>query len=399
MNNTALKDFLSKADLEALYQPLGKAVGLPGRVFGPEFFALEQRDYFPRVWCPAGFASDVPEPGDAMPVEVAGWPVLFVRGKDRQILAFLNVCRHRAMRVVTEKCKGHSNFACPWHAWTYDLEGKLIATPKVGGERANKDANFDVSDLSLKPVRLAQWLDMLFVNLDGNAAPFEQHVKPLNNLLDPYYDLSTLVRAESWTTVYEGNWKVAIETVLDEYHIPFSHPQLMIGVRENNHRNSCVDGLFVETSNARIYSDTRDSGKAMGYQFGFPRILKETAPEPRSHFVTIMPTGAIQTRPNHALMGLFLPDGPSRTNITFVHYYPGASAHDPAFKAARDENVVAWKEVFAQDEPFAIYVQRNHDIRDAAGVGTRMAPFWEQGVQCFYRTLIETMAGGRPNLS
>ncbi len=388
---STIADFLSAEDLAALDRPVGQALGLPGRVFGAEFYALEQRDYFPRIWCPVGFASDIPEPGDAHPVEIAGWPILFVRGADRKIRAFLNVCRHRAMRVVTEPCKGRAHFACGWHSWTYDLEGKLIATPKIGGERAHRDPAFDARDTDLKPVRVAQWLDMLFVNIDGKAPPFEEHIAPLDRLLEPYYDLSPLVRAESWSTVYEGNWKVAVETVLDEYHIPFAHPQLIQGVRQNNHTNACVDGLYVMTSNARIYGDTRESGKAMGYHHNFPRILKADAPEPRSHFVTILPVGAIQTRPNHALMGLFLPDGPDRTNITFVHYYPGDSAHDPALAQAREESVVSWKEVFAQDVPFAIYVHKNHQIRDAAGIGTRMTPVWENGVACFYRSLVNTM--------
>jgi len=386
-----LADFLDASDIEKLNRPVAEAIGLPGRMFGAEFFALEQRDYFPRIWSPVGFASDIPDVGDAKPVELAGWPILLVRGKDKQVRAFLNVCRHRAMRVVTEPCKGRSTFMCPWHAFTYDLEGKLVATPKIGGDRANRDASFKMEDVDLKPVRIGQWLDMIFVNIDGKAKPFEEHIQPLNDLLEPFYDLSTLKRAESWSTVYEGNWKVAVETVLDEYHIPFAHPQLIQGVKHNNHENAHHDGLFVMTSNARIYSDTRDSGTAMGYHFNFPRILKESAPEPRSHFITILPIGAIQTRPNHALLGLFLPDGPDKTNIVFVHYYPSESATDPAFKQARDENVVSWKEVFAQDTDFAIYVHKNHEIRDAAGIGTRMAPAWEKGVASFYRSMIEVM--------
>jgi choline monooxygenase len=386
-----LSDFLSQSDIDELHKPLGEAAGLPGRVFGREFYELEQRTLFPRTWCPVAFASDVPEPGDAHPVELAGWPILILRGKDKQIRAFLNICRHRAMRLVTEPCKGRSTFTCPWHAWTYDLEGKLVATPKLGGERQNRDAAMNVDGLGLKPVRVAQWLDMLFVNIDGNAPPFEEHVRPLNELLEPYYDLSTLVRAESWSTVYEGNWKVAVETVLDEYHIPFAHPQLTQGIKHNNNVNGHRDGLYMMTSNARIYSNTRESAKAMGYQFPFPPILKPSAPEPRSHFITIFPVGAIQTRPNHALLGLFLPDGPEKTNITFVHYYPGDSAHDPASAAARADNAVAWKEVFAQDVPFALYVHKNHQLRDDAGIGTRMAPAWEECVASFYRSMIDVM--------
>jgi choline monooxygenase len=388
-----LTDFIRAEDITALERPLGQATGLPGRVFSAEFFELEQHCFFPRVWCPAAFVSDIPDPGDALPVEIAGWPILLLRGADGEIRGFLNICRHRAMRVVTQPCKGSASFTCPWHAWTYDLTGRLIATPKLGGERINQDASFPTDGLALMPVRVGQWLDLIFVNIDGKAPPLDQHLRPLEDLLRPYYDLTGLRRAEAWSTEYPGNWKVAVETTLDEYHIPFLHPQLMAGVRRNNNANGHADGCYMMTSNARIYDNTRKAGTAMGYGQGFPRILKERAPEPRSHFIVLFPTGALQTRPNHALLGLFMPEGPDRTRITFVHYYAGTTATDPAFAPARQEMVQSWKEVFEQDVPIARDVYRNHKLRDHVGLATRMTPAWEEGVASFYRSLLAVMGG------
>ena len=155
----SLADFIGDQEIAALERPLGEATGLPGRVFSAEFFELEQRCFFPRIWCPAGFASDIPDPGDALPVELAGWPILLVRGEDGEIRGFLNICRHRAMRVVTEPCKGRTSFTCPWHAWTYDLSGRLITTPKLGGDRLNQDPDFPTDGLALKPVRVGCWLE------------------------------------------------------------------------------------------------------------------------------------------------------------------------------------------------------------------------------------------------
>ena len=390
-----LADFIGDQQTAALEGPIGQATGLPGRVFSAEFFELEQHQLFPRVWCPTAFASDIPDPGDALPMELAGWPILLLRGEDGEIRGFLNICRHRAMRVVTEPCKRSTSFTCPWHAWTYDLAGHLIATPKLGGDRLNHDAAFPTDGLSLMPVRVGQWLDLIFVNIDGKAPPLDQHLQPLEELLRPYYDLTDLRRAEAWSTEYPGNWKVAVETTLDEYHIPFLHPQLMTGVQRNNNANGYADGCYMMTSNARIYGDTRDAGSAMGYGQSFPRILKESAPEPRSHFIVLFPTGALQTRPNHALFGLFLPEGPDRTRITFAHYYPGTSATDSSFAPARQEMVRSWKEVFDQDVPIARDVHRNHKLRDHVGLATRMTPAWEAGVASFYRSLIGVMAAPR----
>jgi choline monooxygenase len=391
-----LADFIGDQELAELERPTGRASGLPGRVFSADFFELEQRRLFPRVWCPAAFASDIPDRGDVLPVDLAGWPILLLRDEEGVIRAFLNICRHRAMRVITQPCKGNTSLTCPWHAWTYDLTGRLIGTPKLGGDRLNQDAAFPTDGLALRPVRVGQWLDLIFVNIEDNAPPLDQHLRPLEDLLRPYYDLTDLHRAEAWSTEYPGNWKVAVETTLDEYHIPFLHPQLMAGVRRNNNANGYADGCYMMTSNARIYGDTREAGSAMGYGQGFPRILKASAPEPRSHFIVLFPTGALQTRPNHALLGLFLPEGPDRTRITFAHYYPGTTATDPAFASARQEMVQSWKEVFEQDVPIARDVHHNHKLRDHAGLATRMTPVWEEGVASFYRSLAAAMGASSP---
>src|SRR5262249_7145020 len=101
----SLADFISDDDIAALERPLGQAIGLPGRVFSAEFFEVEQHCLFPRIWCPVAFASDIPDRGDALPVDLAGWPVLLVRAEDGEIRAFLNICRHRAMQVVTQPSK------------------------------------------------------------------------------------------------------------------------------------------------------------------------------------------------------------------------------------------------------------------------------------------------------
>lgn len=98
----ALSNFLTEADLAAIRGPVEKTRGPPGRAYGVEFYALEQRRLFPRSWCAVAFAREAAEPGDAQPVDHAGWPLLLVRGKDRRLRAFLNICRHRAMCVQPE---------------------------------------------------------------------------------------------------------------------------------------------------------------------------------------------------------------------------------------------------------------------------------------------------------
>ena len=91
-----------------------------------------------------------------------------------------------AMRLITEPCKGRSTFTCPWHAWTYDLDGKLVATPKLGGERQNRDPAMNVEGLDLKPVRIAQWEFLVFVCLDPDAPDLAHDLGDLPERLAPY---------------------------------------------------------------------------------------------------------------------------------------------------------------------------------------------------------------------
>ncbi|MFO0997083.1 MAG: aromatic ring-hydroxylating dioxygenase subunit alpha [Alphaproteobacteria bacterium] len=391
MTGASLEDHLSPADIEALFRPYGEAKGLPGRAYGAAFFALEQKRLFPRLWCAVAFASDMPEPGDAMPVDLAGWPLLLVRGKDRVIRAFHNICRHRAMKIVLEPCKTMSALACPWHAWTYDLGGKLVSTPRIGGERENSDPNFDTAGLDLKSVRTAQWLDLVFVNIDGRAPPFDEHMKPLNALLEAY-DFSSLERAEEWSVVYPGNWKVSVEGAIEDYHLPWGHPQLLKGVRRGYPALHFARDCFYANSSAREFATTPDPGTAMAADAGFPPILRPDGDGlMRTFFMSLFPTGSFQTRANHVLQGLFLPDGPESTKVRFIHYYPGTAATDPAFAKARQEVAKAWETVFVQDVPFVRAVHENYQRRDDAGIDTRVAPFWERNVLEFQRNVVELL--------
>ena len=166
--------------LEDVSRPTAKARGLAGLAFhDPAFLEMENRRLFPRCWVAAGAASDIPEPGDARPVEVAGLPLVLLRDREGAIRAFHNVCRHRAMTVVSEPCKGLKTLRCPWHAWSYALDGRLVATPNLGGIGKGEAEGFEKGDLGLKPVRTGEWLGIVFVNIDGRAEPLEHHTGPL----------------------------------------------------------------------------------------------------------------------------------------------------------------------------------------------------------------------------
>ena len=375
-----LSSLVSGSDLSALYRPPGEALGLPGCVYGSEFFALEQRHLFPRTWCAVGFASDIPEPGDAWPALLAGWPLLLVRDENREVRAFHNVCRHRANRVVDAPCRKLKSLTCPWHGWTYALDGSLVGTPRLGGERAHRDEDFPTTGLALKPIPAVVWLDMVMVNIEGNAPPFEQHIQPLNDLLSDY-DLGDIQVGARWDTAFEGSWKLTIEGALEDYHLSLVHPELVDGVATLDPRLHFAQRCYFGNS-------TRDEPATR--EIHAPPLLREGA-EPRTMFINVFPTGALTLRQDSVWLWAIQPDGPRRTRVDTREYYKGQAATAPALAALRRSNTEFWKGVLVQDEPLVANVQRNMDRPGDAGIRPRFSPSWELNVQRFQQSVVDAL--------
>ena len=393
MSGPELSAFLSEAEIAALYRPTAEATGLPGRTYDAEFYALERRKLFPRTWCAVAFASDLPDSGDAVPVELAGWPLIILRGKDGTVRAFHNICRHRAMRVLPEPCKGRTSLSCPWHGWTYDLTGRLVATPRIGGERTNTDPAFTAAGQGLRPVEVGQYLDLIFVNIDGNAPPFQEHIAPLVELVAEF-DLTDLRPAERFSLPLPGNWKASVEGALEAYHIPFGHPQHVRGVRNDQPGVANAGCIYMATFNARQYQDDRDAAASVGLDVAIPPLPRRRPPnEERSYSINIFPTGHIDLRGNRAMQGMFLPAGPDGTDIVLGMYYRGAAATEPALAAVRSQAMAGMRRVWEQDIQFVRQVHNNAKLRDAAGLDTSFVPFWEGAVQHFQQGVVEVLRG------
>lgn len=394
-SGSQLSDLLSEAEIAALYRPTAQATGLPGRAYDSEFYRFEQCRLFPRTWCAVAFASDLPDPGDAVPVMLAGWSLIVVRGENGTLRAFHNICRHRAMRVLEKPCKGRTTLSCPWHRWTYDLAGKLVATPRIGGEHRNTDPGFAPAADGLKPVRLGQYLDLIFVNIDGRAPPFDEHIAPLRELLDEF-DLADLRLGERFSLRYPGNWKVSIEGALEEYHIPFGHPQHVRNVRGDNPGVIHAGRTYMGTFNARQYRDRHDAAASAGLDGAIPPLpRRRPSDEERAYSMIIFPTGHLDLRGNRVNLALFLPDGPDHTDIVLGMYYRGAAATEPAHAALRTQAATEMRRVFEQDIEFARHVHENAKVRDAAGIDTCFVPFWEGSVQRFQQAVVEVLRGGQ----
>ena len=139
------------------------ASGLPNEAYvSDEFANWEQDVLLARTWACIGTGRRVPDAGDAVPLEFAGLPLIMVRGRDNEVRVFHNVCSHRGMVLLEEPARRRSTIRCPYHSWTYDLDGSLRSTPMIGGTDKNTCEGFEWAKHGLKPVRTATWFDAIF---------------------------------------------------------------------------------------------------------------------------------------------------------------------------------------------------------------------------------------------
>ncbi len=211
--------------LDALLDTLAEYPGLPDAAClslpreaytSSELHGLEVREIFEKSWLCVGRAEYVPNPGDYYTIDVMDEPVVIVRGKDGEVRALNAVCRHRAMPVVPiGDTTGRGNlgrFTCPYHAWTYGLDGRLIGAPHMEQSLA-----FDKAACRLPQYRLDSWMGFLFVNLDDNAAPLQPTVAAMDKAVRNYR-IGEQTEIFHYETEWAGNWKLSAENSMEYYH-------------------------------------------------------------------------------------------------------------------------------------------------------------------------------------
>ena len=179
---TALSEILDIQKIKAVKKPIEEAHGLPNECYtSVEYLNFEKEKIFKNKWTVIGVGSLVPSPGDAYPYNLLGIPLIVLRDKENRIRVFHNVCSHRGFKLLSEPCSLKNLLRCPYHSWSYDFEGKLIATPHIGGLNIHESEKFDKSKSNLKEVRTKVWMDIIFVNINNNEIEFNEYVKPLED--------------------------------------------------------------------------------------------------------------------------------------------------------------------------------------------------------------------------
>jgi len=287
---------------------------LPGHYYtDPDIFAAEQARIFESLWCCAVRCAELANPGDFRTVQIGAESVLISRARDGRLRAFLNVCRHRGARLCTaESGSVKRAFQCPYHAWTYGLDGKLIAAPNL-----TSMPDIDRVEYGLRPVRLHEWLGYAWVNLadeppsftDTVIAAATERLGSADAIANYRIDELTVGRRIRYDV--RANWKLIIENFMECYHCATIHPELTEVLPE------FADGYAAQyyVGHGAEFGDGID-GFTVDGRPGFEKLASLAADQDRRYYaITVKPQVFINLVPDHVILHRMYPLAVDRTVV------------------------------------------------------------------------------------
>jgi glycine betaine catabolism A len=326
---------------------------LPQQYFvSDEVFRQEQEQIFSKQWLLVGHQSQVANAGDYFLVSVppssdyaaARESLIVIRDKSGVIHGFYNVCRHRGTRLKEDACGHASAIQCPYHAWTYGLDGRLIGAPHM-----DEVPGFDKADYSLRAVRLALWEGFIFVNLDENAMPLEEWFAPLNGKFS-YWNMSILRPAKRIEYDVRANWKLMFENYSECYHCPGVHPMLAKVSPYDSAQNDLSEGPFLGGfMKINRGAGLTMSGKACALPVG--GIMRGDGEEAEDDglvfYYSIFPNMLLSLHPEYVMVHQLWPKSPERTLIVCDWFFHPDAFNRPDFKP--DDAIEFWDMTNKQD--------------------------------------------------
>jgi len=294
---------------------------LPQRYFvSSEIFAKEQKIIFSTQWVSVGHQSQITKTGDYFTAEVASESLIIVRDKGGELRSFYNVCRHRGTRLREDQ-NGHlSAIQCPYHAWTYGLDGRLIGAPHMDDVEG-----FDKADYSLHAVNLALWEGFIFVNLADSPAPLEKGFVPLVGKFS-HWNLPKLRSAKRVEYDVRANWKLIFENYSECYHCPGVHPALSKLTPYDSAENDLCEGPFL----GGFMRITKGNSLTMsGNACALPVGDIQADDHHRVFYYSIFPNMLLSMHPDYVMVHQLWPQSPERTLVLCDWFF-----HPEAFDRA-----------------------------------------------------------------
>jgi phenylpropionate dioxygenase-like ring-hydroxylating dioxygenase large terminal subunit len=363
------------SELSAVRASVEQANGLPNAHYiDPDVYAEERQALLYTQWAGLSVAADVPEPGDAKPIEFLGMPLLLLRDKDGDVRVFQNICRHRGMILVEEPRKIEGAIRCPYHSWCYSTKGKLVSTPHVGGPGHNTHEAIRRDELGLIEVRSHVWRDIVWVNVSGDAPAFEDAMK---EVIERWSEFDLPVYHGGFDSKIElevaTNWKLAVENYCESYHLPWVHPGLNSYSKLEDHYNIEEPGAFSGQGTMVYRQLTNENGEKFPDFEGVGAKWNEQA-----EYIAVYPNVLLGVHRDHAFAIILEPKGPEKT-VEHVHLYYAVPNSD---EGLRMRNTQLWKTVFEEDIFVVEGMQRGRHADQFDG--GRFSPVMDSPTHCFH---------------
>ncbi len=318
-----------------------KATTLPGEYYtSAEIFRAEQHQIFEERWLCAGRANALVGPGDYRLAGVGDESLIVVRGKDGRIRAFFNVCRHRGTRLCEpERGRFAGGISCPYHAWTYGLDGALLGAPHM-----TDVPWFDRAEYPLHAAAVGEWEGFLFLNLAERPQPLEEVLRPLLGRFAPWR-LGRLQTAHSIAYDVRANWKLIFQNFSECYHCPPVHPALakLSHYRSgaNNLREGGVLGgyMLINEKGGSLTTSGRLCGAPLG---DLPEDERQ-----RVYYYSIFPATFLTIQPDFAMATRLEPLAVDRTRVVCDWLFAPETLADPGLDPA--DGIEIWDVTNRQD--------------------------------------------------
>jgi len=340
---------MRRADIEATLRPFPEASPLAGPPYrDPAIFEAELDLIFFKMWLCVGHQDVVRAPGDYVTREIGGESVMVVRGTDRTVRAFYNVCRHRGTRLLDEGAgAGLDCIRCPYHAWSYGLDGSLIAAPLM-----DKRSNFDKAAYPLRALRCDIWEGFVFVCFDDDAAALGEQLAEVPDL--SRYAMADMRLGATHEYEIAANWKLVCENYGECYHCPTNHPQLN-PVSNFQSGGSSFEGAAFCGGPMRLNDGCVTM--TLDGQTGRPPIAGLSAEEQRLvHYFNIYPAFLLSPHPDYVLTHTLWPLAPDRSVIRCEWLFPAETVARDDFDPA--DAVDFWHMTNEQDWAICERAQR-----------------------------------------
>ena len=333
-------------DLRTVLAPIERAKGLPNECYIDDaVYQHEQNTLFTNNWAAIGFGKDIPKPGAVKPVTFLGIPMLLVRAKDHSINVFQNVCRHRGMILVDKAQHLRGPITCPYHAWSYDLDGNLRKTPHIGGPDIDHLDSVQHCDYPLNKVRSHVWKDLIFVNVGADAPAFDDYASAVAERWREFDQPLFHGGADSSLEIHlDCNWKLAVENYCEAYHLPFIHPSLNSYSRLEDHYNILDSEGFAGQGSTVYQPQINEDGRR------FPKFANLSANwDQGAEYLALFPNVLLGIHNDHYFSIILTPDGTGRTIEQIELYYADETALASAYAEMRKANTEMWRGVFSED--------------------------------------------------